>query len=147
VVNGGFEGSASPWTLSGNAYWSTGAYPHSGTGYSILGAYNSASGSEYQTVSIPSTASANYTFWLNITSSESGPTIYDRLFIEVRSTSGTLLGTLATYSNADETTPGSYSQKSFSLATWLGQTVRLQFRATTDFSLPTSFRIDDVSLK
>jgi hypothetical protein len=28
-----------------------------------------------------------------------------------------------------------------------GQTVRLQFRATTDFTLPTSFRIDDVSLK
>jgi hypothetical protein len=25
--------------------------------------------------------------------------------------------------------------------------VRLQFRATTDFTLPTSFRIDDVSLK
>jgi hypothetical protein len=147
VVNGGFEGSASPWTLSGNAYWSTGAYPHSGTGYSILGAYNNASGSEYQTVSIPSTASAIYTYWLNITSSESGPTIYDRLFIEVRSTSGTLLGTLATYSNADETTPGDYSQKSFSLASWIGQTVRLQLRATTDFSLPTSFRIDDVSLK
>src|SRR4029450_1645216 len=147
VVNGGFEGSASPWTLSGNAYWSTGAYPHSGTGYSILGAYNNASGSEYQTVSIPSTASATYTFWLNITSSESGPTIYDLLFIEVRSTSGTLLGTLATYSNADETTPGNYSQKSFGLASWIGQTVRLQLRATTDFSLPTSFRIDDVSLK
>jgi hypothetical protein len=146
-VNGGFEGSASPWVLSGNAYWSTGAYPHSGTGYSILGAYNNASGSDYQTVSIPSNAPANYTFWLNITSSESGPTIYDRLFIEVRSTSGALLGTLATYSNADETTPGNYSQKSFSLASWPGQTVRLQFRATTDFSLPTSFRIDDVSLK
>jgi hypothetical protein len=25
--------------------------------------------------------------------------------------------------------------------------VRVQFRATTDFSLPTSFRIDDVSLR
>ncbi len=146
-MNGGFEGSASPWVLSGNAYWSSGAYPHSGTGYSILGAYNNASGTEYQTVSIPSNAPANYTFWLNITSSESGPTIYDRLFIEVRSTTGALLGTLATYSNANETTPGNYSQKSFSLANWWGQTVRLQFRATTDFSLPTSFRIDDVSLK
>jgi hypothetical protein len=146
-VNGGFEGSASPWVLSGNAYWSTGAYPHSGTGYSILGAYNYASGSEYQTVSIPSTATASYTFWLNVTSSESGSIVYDRLFIEVRSMSGTLLGTLATYSNVDETTAGNYSQKSFSLANWRGQTVRLQFRATTDFSLPTSFRIDDVSLK
>ena len=24
IVNGGFEGSASPWTLSGSAFWSTG---------------------------------------------------------------------------------------------------------------------------
>jgi hypothetical protein len=34
-----------------------------------------------------------------------------------------------------------------SLAAWRGQTVRVQFRATTDVSLPTSFRIDDVSLR
>ena len=133
--------------LSGNAYWSTGAYPHSSTGYSILGAYNNASGSEYQTVTIPSSAPANYTFWLNITTSESGSTAYDYMFVEVRSTSGALLSTVATYTNANASTAGNYSQKSFSLASWRGQTVRLQFRATTDFSLPTSFRIDDVSLR
>ena len=147
VVNGGFEGSASPWTLSGNAYWSTGGYPHSGTGYSILGAYNNAAGSEYQTVTIPSDHPANYTFWLNITSDESGSTAWDYLYVEVRNTSGGLLSTLATYTNANETTIGSYSQRSFSLAAWRGQTVRLQFRATTDSTLPTSFRIDDVSLR
>ena len=147
VVNGGFEGSASPWALSGNAFWSTGAYPHSGTGYTVLGAYNNASGTEYQTVNIPSNHPANYTFWLNITSSESGSTPYDYLYAEVRSTSGTLLATLATYTNANETSPGNYSQRSFSLANWRGQTVRVQFRATTDVILPTSFRIDDVSLK
>ena len=73
--------------------------------------------------------------------------MYDRLFVEVRSTWGALLGTLATYSNANETTIGIYSQKSFSLASWRGQTVRVQFRVTNDFTLPTSFRIDDVSLR
>ena len=55
--------------------------------------------------------------------------------------------TLATYSNKDKTTAGIYSQKSFSLAAYRGQTVRLQFRCTTDFSLSTTFRIDDVSLR
>jgi len=147
IVNGGFEGSASPWSLSGNAYWSTGGYHRSGTGYSILGAYNNASGSEYQTVSIPSGHPANYSFWLNVTTSEACCTPYDYLYAEVRNTAGTLLGTLATYTNANSGPPGSYSQKSFSLATWRGQTVRVQFRATTDVSLPTSFRIDDVSLR
>ena len=86
-------------------------------------------------------------FWLNVTTSESGSTPYDYLYAEVRSTSGGLLATLATYTNANATPPGNYSQKSFSLASWRGQTVRVQFRATTDFSLPTSFRIDDVSLR
>ena len=147
IANGGFEGSAAPWTLSGNAYWSSGAYPHAGTGYTVLGAYNYASGTEYQTVSIPAGHPANLTFWLNVTTSESLSTAYDYLYVEVRSTSGALLGTLATYSNRDATSIGSYAQRSFSLASWRGQTVRLQLRATTDVTLPTSFRVDDVSLR
>ena len=144
IVNGGFEGSPTPWTLSGNAYWSNGGNQHSGTGYSVLGFYNNANGTEYQTVTIPAGHPANLTFWLNITTSESLSTAYDFLFAEVRSTSGALLGTLATYSNRDA---GAYSQKSFSLAPWRGQTVRVQFRATTDVSLTTAFRVDDVSLR
>jgi subtilisin family serine protease len=144
IVNGGFEGSATPWTLSGNAYWSNGGNQHSGTGYSVLGFYNNANGTEYQTVTIPAGHPANLTFWLQITTSESLSTAFDFLFAEVRSTSGALLGTLATYSNRDAS---AYSQKSFSLAAWRGQTVRVQFRATTDSSLTTAFRVDDVSLR
>ena len=123
-----------------------GRYARSGTGYAILGAYNNASGSAYQTVSIPAGHPANLTFWLNVTTSESLSTAYDYLYVEVRSTSGALLGTLGTYSNRDATSIGSYSQRSFSLAAWRGQTVRVQFRGTTDYSLVTSFRVDDVSL-
>lgn len=143
IVNGGFEGSATPWALSGNAYWSNGGNQHSGTGYSVLGFYNNASGSEYQTVSIPASHGANLTFWLQITTSEGLSTAYDFLYVEVRSTSGALLGTLGSYSNRNA---GAYSQKAFSLASWRGQTVRVQFRATTDFTLTTAFRVDDVSL-
>ena len=147
IANGGFEGSAASWTLSGNSYWSSGGYPHSGTGYTVLGAYNNASGAEYQTVSIPAGHPANLTFWLNVSTSEGLSTAYDFLYVEVRSTSGALLGTLGSYSNRNATTIGSYAQRSFSLASWRGQTVRLQFRATTDVTLPTSFRVDDVSLR
>jgi len=143
IVNGGFEGSSSPWSFSGNAYWSTGGNQHSGSGYSVLGFYDNANGTMYQTVAIPAGAAGSYSFWLNVTTSESGFVVYDRLFVEVRSTSGALLATLATYSNVNA---GAYSPKTFSLAAWRGQTVRLQFRATTDVSLPTSFRVDDVSV-
>jgi hypothetical protein len=98
-------------------------------------------------VSIPSTAAANLTFWLNITTSEACCTPYDYLYAEVRSTSGGLLGTLGTWTNANSAPIGVYTQRSLSLASWRGQTVRVQFRATTDVTLPTSFRIDDVSLR
>lgn len=151
IVNGGFEGSLSPWVSSGNSFFTTtGAYPRTGTGYIYQGAANSVSGQAYQTITIPSTAtSANLTFWLNVTSSETTTTTqYDRLFVEVRNTSGTLLATLATYSNLNKGTAGVYSQKGgFSLLNFKGQTVRVQFRTTTDSSLITTFRIDDVSVK
>jgi subtilisin family serine protease len=145
IVNGGFEGSASPWSLSGNAYWSAGGNQHSGSGYTVLGFYNNANGTEYQTVSIPAGRATNLTFWLNITTSESLSTAYDFLYAEVRSTTGALLGTLAMYSNRNAAS--GYFQKSFSLASWNGQTVRVQFRATTDGSLTSAFRVDDVSLR
>jgi subtilisin family serine protease len=146
IANGGFEGSAASWTLSGNAYWSNGGYARSGTGYTVHGAYNRAAGTMYQTVTIPSGHNAGLTFWLNVTSDEGTTTAYDYLYVEVRSTSGTLLGTLGSFSNRDKGTLGAYAQKSFSLASWRGQTVRLQFRSTTDSIYPTSFRVDDVAL-
>lgn len=150
IVNGGFETSASPWVGSGTGYFYTanGASPHGGTGYIYFGVNNSVTGQSYQTVSIPTTATGTMTFWLNVTSSETTTTKqYDKLFVEVRNSSGTLLTTLATYSNLNKTTAGNYSQKTFNVAAYKGQTVRIQFRSTMDSSITTSFRVDDVSVK
>ncbi len=150
IVNGGFEVSASPWVSSGTGYFYTanGNSPHGGTGYIYFGVNNSVSGQAYQTVSIPTTATGNMSFWLNVTSSETTTTTaYDKLFVEVRNTSGTLLTTRATYSNLNKTTQGVYSQKSFSLAAYKGQTVRIQFRSTMDSSITSTFRVDDVTLQ
>lgn len=149
VVNGGFEGSASPWVLSG-AIWSTGGNQHSGTGYLIEGGSNNASHAAYQQITIPSGTSPSLNFWLNVTSSETTTTTqFDKLFVEVRNTSGTLLSTLATFSNLNKVTPtNAYTLRgAYSLSSFAGQTVRVQFRATTDSSLVTTFRIDDVSVK
>jgi hypothetical protein len=149
IVNGALEGSLSPWVLSGAAafYTNNGNYPHGGTGYMYFGVNNNVSGQIYQTVTIPSTATGNLTFWFNCSSNEGTTTAYDFMYVEVRSTTGVLLQTVATYSNRDKTTPGNYSQKSFSLAAYKGQTIRLQFRCITDYSLSTTFRVDDVSLR
>ncbi|HEY7923554.1 MAG TPA: S8 family serine peptidase [Vicinamibacteria bacterium] len=148
VANGGFESGTTPWVLSGTAYLSQAGAPHSGTGYTVLARDDNANGTEYQTITIPSTAAGSLTFWLNVTSGESTTTVArDSLFVEVRSTSGVLLSTLATFSNLNKTTAAVYTQRSLSVASYRGQTIRVQFRATSDGSLPTVFRVDDVSLR
>jgi hypothetical protein len=113
----------------------------------ILGAVNSSTSTLYQTVTIPS-GGANLNFWLNVTTSEAaGAAVFDRLFIEVRNTAGTLLATPATFSNQNSGTSGVYVLRGpYNLAAFAGQTVRIQFRSTQDVSLPTSFRVDDVSV-
>ncbi|HEU4507720.1 MAG TPA: M36 family metallopeptidase [Pyrinomonadaceae bacterium] len=148
IVNPGFETGTTPWTISGQVTRSTGSFPHSGTAYMILNGVNSSTGTLFQTVTVPSGCS-NLQFWLNITTSEAaGASVFDRLFIEVRSTTGTLLATLATFSNQNSGTAGVYVLRGpFNLSSFAGQTVRIQFRGTNDVTLPTSFRVDDVTLQ
>ena len=149
IVNGGYESGTTPWVLSGQVVRSTGSFPHSGVAYMILNGVNSTSGTLYQTVTIPSGSSPNLTFWLNITTNEAaGAAVFDRLFIEVRNTSGTLLATLATFSNQNSGTAGAYVLRGpYNLSSFAGQTVRIQFRGTNDSILSTSFRVDDVSVQ
>jgi hypothetical protein len=148
IVNPGFETGTTPWVISGQVTRSTGTFPHSGVAYMIVNGVNSSSGTLYQTVTVPA-GGANLNFWLNITTSEAaGAAVFDRLFIEVRNTSGTLLGTLTTFSNQNSGTSGVYVLRGpYNLNAWAGQTVRIQFRGTNDITLPTSFRVDDVSVQ
>ena len=149
IGNPGFETGTTPWTVSGQVTRSTGAFPHSGTAYMIINGVNSSTGTLFQTVTVPTNGCTNLQFWLNITTTEAaGAAVFDRLFIEVRSTTGTLLATLATFSNQNSGTAGAYVLRGpFNLSSFAGQTVRIQFRGTNDITLPTNFRIDDVSLQ
>ncbi|HKR11905.1 MAG TPA: M36 family metallopeptidase [Pyrinomonadaceae bacterium] len=149
IVNPGFETGTTPWTISSQVTRSTGTFPHSGTAYMILNGVNSSTGTLFQTVTVPANGCTNLQFWLNITTNEAaGAAVFDRLFIEVRSTTGTLLATLATFSNQNSGTAGVYVLRGpFNLSSFAGQTVRIQFRGTNDITLPTVFRVDDVSLQ
>jgi Zn-dependent metalloprotease len=149
IVNPGFETGTTPWTISSQVTRSTGTFPHSGTAYMILNGVNSSTGTLFQTVTVPTNGCTNLTFWLNITTNEAaGAAVFDRLFIEVRSTTGTLLATLTTFSNQNSGTAGTYVLRGpFNLSSFAGQTVRIQFRGTNDITLPTVFRVDDVSLQ
>lgn len=149
IGNPGFETATTPWTISGQVTRSTGTFPHSGTAYMILNGVNSSTATLFQTVTVPTNGCTNLQFWLNITTNEAvGAAVFDRLFIEVRSTTGTLLATLTTFSNQNSGTAGVYVLRGpFNLSSFAGQTVRIQFRGTNDITLPTIFRVDDVSLQ
>src|SRR5262249_48214670 len=100
----------------------------------------------YQQVTIPSTiTTATLTFWLHIDSAETTTTVaYDTLKVQIRNSSGTVLATLATYSNLNKAS--GYSQKSFNLSAYKGQTIQVYLVGTEDVSLQTSFVVDDFAL-
>jgi hypothetical protein len=99
-----------------------------------------------QTVTIPSTAtSATLTFWLHIDTAETTTTTaFDTLKVQVLNTSNTVLATLGTFSNLNHA--AGYTQRSFSVLQFKGQTVKIRFLGQEDVSLQTSFVIDDVNL-
>jgi hypothetical protein len=107
-----------------------------------MGGYNSGTESVYQTITVPSNGVLSY--WWYMSTNESGTTAYDYLRVRVYNTSGTLLGTVRTWSNASA--KNVWSQDSVSLAAYAGQTVRLSFGVTTDSSLTSTFYVDDVSV-
>ena len=148
--NPGFEtGSASPWTATSGVINSdtTSEPAHSGSYDAWLDGYGTThTDTLAQKVSIASTCkTANFAFWLHIDTAETTTTTaYDKLSVQVLNASGTVLGTLATYSNLNANS--GYSQHSFSLASYIGQTITLKFTGTEDSSLQTSFVIDDTGL-
>jgi chitinase len=156
IRNGGFEGtvSSSDWVLSGSLQAdSRFTQHHTGTGYAYLAnpdgtSGNNLSGSIYQQVTIPSTASSlTLDFWTSISTSETTTTnAYDLMSVQVLNASGTtVLQNVGSFSNLSASS--GYVLRSFSLSrSLIGQTVRLQFSASTDNGLPTTFRMDDVSL-
>ena len=150
IADDSFEAGAAAWTFSGSAQRSTGGFPHTGVAYGTLGLADNAGGSLAQAITIAADArSADLSFWLNVTSEETTiVTAYDRLFVEVLSADGAPLTTLASFSNLDEGAAGAYLERGpFNLRGFAGQTVILRFRAVTDASLRSTFRIDDVSVR
>jgi subtilase family serine protease len=150
IGNPGFEtGSAAPWTTTAGVINANGSgqTSHGGTWYAWMNGYGTThTDTVSQPVSIPSTCkTATFSFWLHIDTSETTTTTaFDTLKVQVLNSSGTVLSTLATYSNLNHIT--GYAQHSFSLASYIGQTVTLKFTGSEDSSLQTSFVLDDNAL-
>ncbi len=144
LANPGFESGTASWSATSGVigqWGSSGQPPHSGTWDAWLDGYGTThTDTLSQSVTLPAGCSSYaLTFWLHIDTSETTTTTaYDKLTVQVGST------TLATYSNLNRAS--GYSQKSFNLGSFAGQTVTLKFTGTEDFSLQTSFVIDDTAV-
>jgi PKD repeat protein len=149
--NTGLEsGTAAPWTLTSGVLCSnsscSGETAHAGSWFLWLDGYGSThTDTAAQTVSIPAgKASATLSFYLHIDTQETGSTAYDTLKVQVLSSTGAVLGTLATYSNVNAAS--GYALKSLNMSAYIGKTVTIKFVGSEDASLATSFVLDDITL-
>jgi len=147
LLNRGFESGAVNWTATAGVITnSTGQTPRTGSFYAWLDGYGTThTDSLFQTITIPASANTvTLSFWLKITTAETTTTTqFDRLQVQVRNTSNTVLATLGTFSNLNKST--GYVLRTFDVTAFKGQTVRIYFLGTEDSSLQTSFVIDDTS--
>jgi hypothetical protein len=141
LVNPGFETGATGWTAT-PAVILQGAPqpPRSGSWDAWLDGYGSThTDTLSQPVTILAGCHATLWFWLHIDTAEATQvTAFDTLTVQVNST------TLFTWSNLNAA--AGYTQRSFDLSSFAGQTVTVKFTGAEDLSLQTSFVVDDTSL-
>ena len=149
--NPGFENGLAnpgPWTVTAGVIdTSTFEAPHTGSWKAWLDGYGSAhTDTILQPVIIPSTATqVTLSFWLHIDTLETSTTkANDTLKLQLRNSSGAVLATLATYSNLNAAT--GYTQVSFDLAAYKGQTIQIYLIGVENSNLKTSFVVDDFLL-
>lgn len=122
-----------------------GTGPHTLPNGAWMGGFLSSTDYLYQDVAIPAGAtgvSLNGFRWF---ATEETGGVYDTVRIEIRSTAGAVLETLASWSNSDQTA----AWTAFSLGVtgnYGGQTVRVYLTSTTDSSLNTNFFFDSLGL-
>ncbi|KAA1424335.1 M4 family metallopeptidase [Nocardioides antri] len=137
--NPGFENAVpAPWNLYGGMLF--GDTPHSGLRYAWMGGWGDAvEESISQTVRIPAGCKATLTFWINISTDESGTTAWDTWTAKAGN------ATLMTLSNVDAT--NTWVKKTRVIpAAFSGKNVNLSFWSDEDGSLATSFKVDDFAV-
>ncbi|MEV8035490.1 hydrolase [Streptomyces sp. NPDC086182] len=148
LANPGFESGSTSWTgTSGVITNSSSEAARTGSYKAWLNGYGSANTDTLsQAVTIPSGCSATLSFYLHVDTAETTTTTaYDTLKAQVVNSSGTVLSTLATYSNLNAAS--GYAQRTFSLGTtYAGQTVTIKFTGVEGSTLQTSFVVDDTAL-
>ncbi|WIM99491.1 S8 family serine peptidase [Actinoplanes oblitus] len=140
IGNPGFENGTAPWTATANVIGTWSQYPaRTGTRNAWLnGGGQAQTDTIAQQVTLPACGTVALRFWIRITTAEYDGSAYDRLTLTAGGS------TVATWTNLDQTS--GYVEKVVDLTAFAGQTVNLTFTGVEDWSLQTSFVIDDVTV-
>jgi uncharacterized membrane protein len=149
LLNPGFESGTVNWTTTPAVIGQNGPSEpaHTGTWDAWMDGYGTThTDTVMQQVAIPaSITTATLSFWLHIDTAETTTTTaFDTLQVQIRNSSGTVLATLATFSNLNHAT--GYTQHSYDVSAYKGQTIQVFFTGTEDASAQTSFVLDDLAL-
>jgi hypothetical protein len=150
--NPGFELGRTIWTSTGpysNIYPSSQIPVHSGNWGGWLGGYHNADDQLFQNVSVPSsTTAATLSFWVYSVTAEQGVG-YDYFTLQiidpVNGSHYVDAFSIDAFPATNAWQYKTYTLSSSQVNAIKGKTVRVRFRTVTDFSLLSSFYIDDVS--
>jgi subtilisin family serine protease len=140
IGNPGFENGTTPWTATANVIGTWSQYPaRTGTRNAWLnGGGQVQTDTIAQQVTLPACGNVALHFWIRISTAEYEGQAYDELTLTAGS------ATVATWTNLDQTS--GYVEKVVDLTAFAGQAVNLKFTGVEDWSLQTSFVIDDVTI-
>ncbi|MEU9206119.1 M4 family metallopeptidase [Streptomyces sp. NBC_01423] len=141
LANGSFEQGTSGWIQSDDIITNSALQPaRDGSWYAWMMGYgaDAVESVSQSNIAVPTTGTPKLTFWLKVTTQESGSTAYDTLKVKINGS------TLATYSNANAS--AGYVQKTVDLSAYKGQTVKLEFAGTEDAYLSTIFLVDQIAI-
>lgn len=148
VFNGNFEQGPAYWTQQGTTIiYNNPPHTHGGSWGAWLAGYSNANDTLYQTFYVPNGAiSASLVYYVWIGTDETSAPAYDYLRVRLRNEAGSLLSTIDTLN--DNSTKNTWLRRSYTvnLGSYVGQTLRISFEATTNGTLTTNFYVDDVSL-
>jgi hypothetical protein len=141
-------GTAAPWTAtSGVIADNSKEPPYVGSYDAWINGYDYASTNTLsQSIAIPA-GCVNYvlSFWLHIDTNHTSTTkVYDTLTVQVTNGSGTVLGTVATFTNLNHNT--GYAEHTYDLSAYAGQTVTLLFTGVQTSTTQTSFVVGEANL-
>jgi hypothetical protein len=151
LKNPSFENGHTGWSesSSGGYYLIAKApqYANDGNWCAWFGGLNYLKEKLSQNISVPiDTIQASFRFYYSITTEETEPDVFDTFKIEIRNASDNrLLQTLSSFSNLSATS-GWVESPAYDLMPYKGKKIRLAFKSSTDWSYPTNFIVDNITL-